>query len=165
MIEVDEKLVQGLILNPGFSEWNILDSEGERFEIENELPKLPNLKLQHLCYRDRKKIIDELDYELESKISQNLKLCRRLNHLDNNTGGFFVAILKHVPEATPEGIAKAFIPKRKPIPNSSWTAKLMDKPKTNRHSVFPAEEQAIEEISTDMELILKNGLGGVEEND
>ncbi len=148
LIEVDEKLVQGLILNPGFSEWNILDSEGERFEIENELPKLPNLKLQHLCYRDRKKIIDELDYELESKISQNLKLCRRLNHLDNNTGGFFVAILKHVPEATPEGIAKAFIPKRKPIPNSSWTAKLMDKPKTNRHSVFPAEQEIIEDISS-----------------
>ena len=148
LIEVDEKLVQGLILNPGFSEWNILDSEGERFEIENELPKLPNLKLQHLCYRDRKKIIDELDYELESKISQNLKLCRRLNHLDNNTGGFFVAILKHVPEATPEGIAKAFIPKRKPIPNSSWTAKLMDKPKTNRHSVFPAEQEIIECISS-----------------
>ena len=148
LIEVDEKLVQGLVLNPGFSEWNILDSEGERFEIENELPKLPNLKLQHLCYRDRKKVIHELDYELESKISQNLKLCRRLNHLDNNTGGFFVAILKHIPEATPEGIAKAFIPKRKPIPNSSWTAKLMDMPKTNRHSVFPAEQKIIEDISS-----------------
>ncbi|MAP59817.1 MAG: hypothetical protein CL978_06275 [Euryarchaeota archaeon] len=148
LIKIDEKLVQGLILNPGLSEWNILDSKGERFEIENELPRLPNLKLQHLCYRDRKRIIDELDCELESKISQSLNLCRRLNHLDNNTGGFFVAILKHKPEATPEGIAKAFIPKRKPKPDSSWIAKLMDKPKTNRHSVFPAEEQAIEEIST-----------------
>tara|TARA_S200000501_G_scaffold153382_2_gene144561 strand:- start:2152 stop:3927 length:1776 start_codon:yes stop_codon:yes gene_type:complete len=148
LIEIDEKLVDGLVLNPGLNEWNILDQEGERCEIKNELPKLPNLKLQHLCYRDRKKITEELDEELEAKISQNLNLCRRLNHQDNNTGGFFVAILRHVSEATPEGIAKAFIPKRKPLANSSWTPKLMDKPKTNRHSVFLAEQEVIENISS-----------------
>ena len=148
LIEIDEKLVDGLVLNPGLNEWNILDQEGERCEIKNELPKLPNLKLQHLCYRDRKKITEELDNELETKVSQNLNLCRRLNHQDNNTGGFFVAILRHVSEATPEGIAKAFIPKRKPLANSSWTPKLMDKPKTNRHSVFLAEQEVIENISS-----------------
>ena len=148
LIEIDEKLVDGLVLNPGLNEWNILDQEGERCEIKNELPKLPNLKLQHLCYRDRKRITEELDNELETKISQNLNLCRRLNHQDNNTGGFFVAILRHVSEATPEGIAKAFIPKRKPLANSSWTPKLMDKPKTNRHSVFLAEQEVIENISS-----------------
>ena len=148
LIEIDEKLVDSLVLNPGLNEWNILDQEGERCEIKNELPKLPNLKLQHLCYRDRKKIAEELDDELETKISQNLNLCRRLNHQDNNTGGFFVAILRHKPEATPEGIAKAFIPKRKPLANSSWTPKLMDKPKTNRHSVFLAEQEVIENISS-----------------
>lgn len=148
LIEIDEKLVDSLVLNPGLNEWNILDQDGERCEIKNELPKLPNLKLQHLCYRDRKKIAEELDDELETKISQNLNLCRRLNHQDNNTGGFFVAILRHIPEATPEGIAKAFIPKRKPLANSSWTPKLMDKPKTNRHSVFLAEQEVIENISS-----------------
>ena len=148
LIEIDEKLVDSLVLNPGLNEWNILDQEGERCEIKNELPKLPNLKLQHLCYRDRKKIAEKLDDELETKISQNLNLCRRLNHQDNNTGGFFVAILRHKPESTPEGIAKAFIPKRKPLANSSWTPKLMDKPKTNRHSVFLAEQEVIENISS-----------------
>ena len=148
LIEIDENLVEGLVLKPGLDEWNILDQEGERYEIKHELPKLPNLKLHHLCYKDRKKVTEEINDELESIISQKLKLCRRLNHQDNNTGGFFVAILRHKPEATPEGIAKAFIPKRKPLENSSWKPKLMDKPKTNRHSVFPADEDVIENISS-----------------
>lgn len=146
LIEIDEKLAKGLILNTGMPEWNILDQDGERYEIKNELPKLPNLKLQHLCYRDRKKIDPKFADKMEAQISQNLSFCRRLNHQDNNTGGFFVAMFRHTPDATPEGIAKAFIPKRKPLAGSSWTPKLMDKPKPNRHSVFLAEQKTIEEI-------------------
>ena len=53
MIKIDEKMVQGLILNPGLSEWNILDSKGERFEIENELPRLPTGKLYKRILKDK----------------------------------------------------------------------------------------------------------------
>ena len=68
-------------------------------------------------------------------------------HTDNDTGGFFVAIFRHKPESTPEGIAKAYIPKRKPIPGSTWEPKLMEKPRPNRHSVFLADEETVKQIS------------------
>jgi len=73
--------------------------------------------------------------------------CRRLHHTDNDTGGFFVAIFRHKPESTPEGIAKAYIPKRKPIEGSTWEPKLMERPKANRHSVFLADEETVNQIS------------------
>jgi 16S rRNA C967 or C1407 C5-methylase (RsmB/RsmF family) len=147
LIEIDDNLANGLILNPGLSRWNILDESGETVEINSEIPKLPNLEITHLCSIDRKKVDDEYDSELEERITQALPLCRRLYHHDNDTGGFFVAIFRHNVEASPEGIAKAYIPKRKPIAGSTWTPKLMERPSPNRHSVFLAENSIVEQIS------------------
>ena len=147
LIEIDETLVDGLILKPGLSDWNILDESGDSVEMGDELPRLPNLKLKHLCREDRAKFDPEFESEKEAKISQDLTMCRRLLHTDNDTGGFFAAIFRHKPEATPEGIAKAYIPKRKPIPGSTWKPKLMEHPETNRHSVHLADEETVKQIS------------------
>ena len=147
LIEIDESQVDGLVLRTGLNQWNILDEQGEVVEINSQMPKLPNLKLDHMCFDDRKKLDFEIDEKLEKRIFETLPLCRRLYHSDNNTGGFFVAIFRHREEATPEGIAKAYIPKRKPIAGSNWTPKLMPQPESNRHSVFLADASVVEEIS------------------
>jgi hypothetical protein len=147
LTDIDESLVDGLVMKPGLSKWNILDESGDRVELGEELPRLPNLKLKHLCSEDRVKFDLEFNNELETKISQDLVKCRRLHHTDNDTGGFFVAIFRHKPESTPEGIAKAYIPKRKPIEGSTWEPKLMERPKANRHSVFLADEETVNQIS------------------
>jgi hypothetical protein len=145
--EIDESLVEGLVMKPGLRQWNILDETGDKVELGDDLPRLPNLKIKHLCYEDKAKYDLEFDDKLESKISQDLVHCRRLYHTDNNTGGFFVAIFRHKPESTPEGIAKAYIPKRKPIEGSTWKPKLMERPRPNRHSVFLADEETVNQIS------------------
>ena len=147
LMEIDETLVAGLVMKPGLRQWNILDESGERADLGDELPRLPNLKIKHLCCDDRAKFDAEFNSELEKNISHNLTKCRRLYHTDNNTGGFFVAIFRHKPESTPEGIAKAYIPKRKPIAGSTWKPKLMERPRPNRHSVFLADEETVKQIS------------------
>jgi multisite-specific tRNA:(cytosine-C5)-methyltransferase len=147
LIKIDETLVEGLIMKPGLKQWNILDENGDRVELGEQMPRLPNLKIKHLCSEDRAKFDLEFDSEIEDKISEDLVMCRRLYHNDNDTGGFFVAIFRHKPESTPEGIAKAYIPKRKPIEGSSWEPKLMERPKPNRHSVFLAEQETVKQIS------------------
>lgn len=147
LIKIDETLVEGLIMKPGLKQWNILDENGDRVELGEQMPRLPNLKIKHLCSEDRAKFDLEFDSEIEGKISEDLVMCRRLYHNDNDTGGFFVAIFRHKPESTPEGIAKAYIPKRKPIEGSSWEPKLMERPKPNRHSVFLAEQETVKQIS------------------
>jgi len=147
LIKIDETLVEGLIMKPGLKQWNILDENGDRVELGEQMPRLPNLKIKHLCSEDRAKFDLEFDSEIEEKISEDLVMCRRLYHNDNDTGGFFVAIFRHKPESTPEGIAKAYIPKRKPIEGSSWKPKLIERPKPNRHSVFLAAQEIVKQIS------------------
>ena len=61
--------------------------------------------------------------------------------MDNNTGGFYVALLRHRVDATPEGVAKTFIDKlAKRREESGWESRLLDKPGTNRHTVHAAED-------------------------
>ena len=88
----------------------------------------------------------EMDAQLEAEIEANLPHCVRLYHHDNDTGGFFVAQLRHKPEATPQNVARSFVPKRFQNPDSGWVPLVLDQPRPNRHSIFPAPTEIIEEV-------------------
>ena len=94
--------------------------DGKPVEITDALPKLPGLKLPHLAPHKRQLVDENSDEDKETQIAEQLKLTKRLYHMDNDTGGFFVALLRHKPEATPEGKAKVYIPKRKLVQDSGW---------------------------------------------
>jgi hypothetical protein len=60
---------------------------------------------------------------------------------DNDTGGFYVALLRHREDATPEGVAKTFIDKlAKRREDSGWESRLLDKPGANRHTIHAAQK-------------------------
>jgi 16S rRNA C967 or C1407 C5-methylase (RsmB/RsmF family) len=151
LVPIDESLVPGLTLQKGISDWDILDEEGKVVAFDGSLPELPLLKPAHLCPKKRMELSDDVeldetvDVEKELEIISLLPLCRRLRHQDNDTGGFFVAMLMHKQDATPQGIARTFIHKRTLPSESTWQPKLLDHPKPDRHSIFPAAEEIIDE--------------------
>tara|TARA_B100001250_G_C19811028_1_gene795701 strand:+ start:1793 stop:3565 length:1773 start_codon:yes stop_codon:yes gene_type:complete len=151
LVEIDESILNGLKLRPGLTNWDIMDENCDSVEI-SKLPELPGLTISHLCPKDRMKIDSECDLDLEEKIAADLLKCRRLYHMDNNTGGFFVAMLRHRVEATPEGVARAYISKRKYVNNSEWVPKIMSVKNESRHSIKPAKEDEILEVSLQYKL-------------
>jgi hypothetical protein len=58
--------------------------------------------------------------------------------MDNDTGGFFLALFQHRPEASPEGIAQAYRSKREREPG--WEPKMRVAPKPTVNSVILAED-------------------------
>jgi len=80
-------------------------------------------------------------------IAEQLGLTRRLYHMDNNTGGFYVALLRHRGEATPEGTARVYISKRKLTKNSGWEPKIMSINHGSRHDTIPALDEEIASVS------------------
>ena len=136
LIEIDSKLLNGLMMHDGLSSWELLDDEGEPVEISNVLPKLPGLKISHVDPNQRIILDDDCDVEREKHIASNLSLCKRLYHMDNDTGGFFVALLRHREDATPEGVARVYIPKRRLSGDSGWQPRELTVKSGGRHAVY-----------------------------
>ena len=151
LVPIDEKLVPGLTLQKGLKDWDILNEQGQIVDFDGTIPELPLLKPVHLSPQKRMKLADntelesEINLEKELEIESLLPLCRRLRHQDNDTGGFFVAMLMHKKDATPQGIARTFIHKRALPSESTWQPKLLDQPRPDRHSIFPASKDIIDE--------------------
>ena len=151
LVPIDEKLVPGLTLQKGLKDWDILNEQGQIVDFDGTIPELPLLKPVHLSPQKRMKLADNTELESEIKLEKELEiesllpLCRRLRHQDNDTGGFFVAMLMHKKDATPQGIARTFIHKRALPSESTWQPKLLDQPRPDRHSIFPAAEEIIDE--------------------
>ena len=146
LIEIDSKLLSGLMMHDGLSSWELLDDEGEPVEISNVLPKLPGLKISHVDPNQRIILDDDCDVEREQHIASNLSLCKRLYHMDNDTGGFFVALLRHREDATPEGVARVYIPKRRLSGDSGWQPRELTVKSGGRHAVLPADSTAITSV-------------------
>ncbi len=131
LIDIEsERLFPGLKVHRGIKEWPILDNDAEVVEFTGELPKLPGLREEMLNPTQR------------NLASPNLEYTIRVNQNDNNTGGFFVALFRHIEEATPEGVAKSMIPKH--IPDRE--PKQLPRPNQNRHTSIPASEEVISSI-------------------
>ena len=125
VIEIDESNVEGLVWHQGLTSWMPLDENGM-------VPEQP----QDVPFFDER-YMPPKEQELLAALSKT----RRLYPMDNNTGGFYVALLRHREDATPEGVAKTFIDKlAKRREESGWESRLLDKPGTNRHTVHAAEE-------------------------
>tara|TARA_Y100000589_G_scaffold329833_1_gene377636 strand:+ start:2638 stop:4347 length:1710 start_codon:yes stop_codon:yes gene_type:complete len=125
VVEIDESNVEGLIWHQGLTSWVPLDENGK-------VPEQP----QDVPFFDERYMPPE-----EQELLAALSKTRRLYPQDNNTGGFYVALLQHRKDATPEGVAKTFIDKlAKRREESGWESRLLDKPGTNRHTVHAAEE-------------------------
>ena len=125
VVEIDESNVEGLVWHQGLTSWMPLDENGM-------VPEQP----QDVPFFDER-YMPPKEQELLAALSKT----RRLYPMDNNTGGFYVALLRHREDSTPEGVAKTFIDKlAKRREESGWESRLLDKPGTNRHTVHAAEE-------------------------
>ena len=126
VIEIDESNVDGLIWHPGLTAWSPLDEQGKASQRPQDVP-----------FFDERYLPPSDDAILNA-----LSKTRRLYPQDNNTGGFFVALLRHREDATPEGIAKTFIDKlAKRREQSGWESRLLEAPKPNRHTVHGATQE------------------------
>ena len=149
LVPINRSNLQGLKLHEGLRSWDILDEEGEPYDGQAAL-EAPSIHASHFPPNQRKAMAEALEIEVdeavESTIEASLSHCVRLYHHDNDTGGFFVARLRHKPEATPENFARTFIPKRYQNPESGWVPMVLDQPLPNRHSIFPAPQPIIDEV-------------------
>ena len=126
VIEIDESNVDGLVWHQGLSAWSPLDEQG----IVSQRPQdVPFFDERYLPPSD-------------GAILDALSKTRRLYPQDNNTGGFFVALLRHREDATPEGVARTFIDKlAKRREESGWESRPLEAPKPNRHTVHGATQE------------------------
>lgn len=126
VIEIDESNVDGLVWHQGLTAWSPLDEQGKASEPPQDVPFFDERYLP----------------PSDDEILNALGKTRRLYPQDNNTGGFFVALLRHREDATPEGVAKTFIDKlAKRREQSGWESRLLEAPKPNRHTVHGATEE------------------------
>ena len=126
VVEIDESNVEGLVWHQGLTSWVPLDENGKVPEQPQDVPFFDERYMP----------------PVEQELLAALPKTRRLYPQDNNTGGFYVALLRHREDATPEGVAKTFIDKlAKRREESGWESRLLDKPGTNRHTVHAAEER------------------------
>ena len=118
LVDIDESKLKGLKLREGLSDWDVLDKESNPLPRGDEVPRTTFLQPVHMSPAARRhwmeSVDEDIDEKLEMDIEAQLSKCRRLIHHDNDTGGFFVAMFRHRPEATPEGIARTFIRRRQP---------------------------------------------------
>ena len=152
LVEIDSEILPSLIMHEGLSSWKIIDDDGEVVKIGNELPKLPGLKIAHLPPSLRQLLDEDVTSENEDEIAEQLKLTKRLYPMDNDTGGFYVALLRHKKDATPEGKARIYIPKRKLNRDSGWEPRVLEVRTGGRHAVMPADEVEITEVVNQYQL-------------
>lgn len=152
LVEIDESKLEGLKLRPGLTDWDALDEQGEPLPRGDEVAQTTFLQPAHMSPAARlhwNDLLDEeIDEDTEVRIQSELAKCRRLVHHDNDTGGFFVALFRHRPDATPEGIARSFIRTRKSSLHSEWVPLVLDQPQTTRHTIYAAKTETIDEAKT-----------------
>ena len=126
VIDIDESKVESLAWHQGLTTWSPLDEQGV---VPDDPQSVPFFDERYLPPK-------------EQTLLDALPKTRRLYPQDNNTGGFYVALLRHSKDATPEGVAKTFIDKlAKRREDSGWESRLLDAPKANRHTVHGATKE------------------------
>ena len=126
-VPIPDGRLEGLRLREGLTAWTLLNDDGTEMVQEKAQP-------QHAP-------------PVEAELQAALRLTRRLHPEDNDTGGFYVALLRHRPEATPEGVAKTLVPKR-----SGLTTYLRDLPGPSRHDVHAVDLEVSEPLTAKHDL-------------
>lgn len=137
--------LEGLHLHSGLTGWPVLDEEGEPVPL-SEADALPFFQPEHLSPKDRL-VAGVGDRAQEAAVEQQLPHCLRLWHEDNNTGGFFVAQFRHVPEGD-ESTARAYRSRRATRHDSDWTPTVKMPPKPTSNSVVRAEEAVVNHVES-----------------
>ena len=131
LIKIDtDRLFPNLICQRGINDWGILDDNGNPLEWDGSLPKLPGLSYEMLNPSQR------------GEDSPNLEYTIRVNQHENDTGGFFVALFKHVEERTPEKVARSLILKKDKL----HEPRELVRKKKNRHSPVKAPIEVVKAI-------------------
>ena len=142
-LEIEEVHVEGLTLHPGLARWPFLNEEGEQVTVE-EAAFLPFFEPHHLPPGER--INQGLgDEEQERRIEAQLARCRRLWHEDHDTGGFFVAKLKHRDDG--EGVAQTYRSRRAVRTSEDWAPTVKQPPTPTVNSVIAADEDVMKTVS------------------
>ena len=134
LLPIDDAVYPGLVMHPGLDSWPLLDENGAVVDEVEAIRALPFFSNAHLPPA----LQSSDDSETEQVIAAALKNCRRLWPMDNDTGGFFLALFQHRPEASPKGIAQAYRSKREREPG--WEPKMRVAPKPTVNSVILAED-------------------------
>ena len=138
--------LDGLVLHDGRTEWPVLDESGEPANSE-ELLNQPFIQPSHLDPNLRV-ALGEGEADVEMRIADQLKRCKRLWHDDNNTGGFFVARFRHVAEAHADGIAHAYRSRRSMRRDEGWSPTVKTPPSPTPNSVVLADEGVVNHVET-----------------
>ncbi len=136
LLPIDDTVCPGLVMHPGLDSWPLLDEDGAVVEDVEDLSALPFFSNAHLPPA----LQVRGDSESEQAIATALKNCRRLWPMDNDTGGFFLALFQHRNEASPEGIAQAYRSKRERQREPGWEPKVRIAPPPTVNSVILAED-------------------------
>jgi len=142
-LELEAIHVEELTLHPGLARWPFLNEEGEQVTVE-EAASLPFFGPHHLPPSERIKqgLGDE---EQERRIEAQLERCRRLWHEDHDTGGFFVAKLKHRDDGG--GVAQTYRSRRAVRTSENWTPTVKHPPTPTVNSVILADEDVMKTVS------------------
>lgn len=142
-LEIEAVQVEGLTLHPGLARWPFLNEEGGQVTVE-EAALLPFFEPHHLPPGERIKqgLGDE---EQERRIEAQLARCRRLWHEDHDTGGFFVAKLKHRDDG--EGVAQTYRSRRAVRTSEDWAPTVKQPPTPTVNSVIAADEDVMKTVS------------------
>ena len=138
--------LDGIVLHEGLTEWPLLDEQGGVVP-EHEHEHLPFFSPSHRPPSQQPSRTDGSLNE-EAVIADQLVHCRRLWHTDNDTGGFFVAHLRHRSDATPEGVARAYLSRRAARASEHWKPSYKQPPKPTANTVVKAEKELIEHVSS-----------------
>ena len=129
--EIDcERIFPGLVHHKGIDDWDILDEDGGIVEWSGSLPKVIGLKEEMLNPKQRGHDSPPLHYTF------------RVHQHDNNSGGFYVALFKHIEDRTPEGLAKSMIQKR----TLERDPEELPVTKKNKHANIPASDDIVDLI-------------------
>jgi len=146
LLPIEDSKFPGLLLRPGLADWPCFDQDGTPvtpFEIPSATPFL---KHEHLSPSQRIQMVEEIDTVAEQGISKALLNCRRLWHHDNDTGGFFLALLRHRPEESPEGTAQTFRSRRELRRDPEWEPKIRTPPHPDKNTVLPVDITVRDEV-------------------
>ena len=112
----------GLVLREGLTEWTLLADDGSPMHDEMEGMD---------AFRPP-----------DASLHAALRNTRRLHPEDNDTGGFYLALLRHRPEATPEGIARTLVGS-----DVEGRGYLRDPAPRSRHDVDPADGSDVDDLT------------------
>lgn len=122
VIDLPEGALNGLRLREGLTTWSLLDEAGAPLDDASAL--------------------EDSVKPPEPEWHAAIRRTRRLHPEDNDTGGFFLALMQHRLDATPEGVARTLVGT-----DLDGTGYLREAAPRSRHDVDPATGDVKEELT------------------